>query len=759
MQAPEPMVIMSGPEHVFTVANQPYIDFIGRDPRGKAVREVFTPQEAGNFFGLLDEVYRTGVPYIGKALPFKKKLPSGDLQDRWINIGYYPARNGGIEIVGIHAFVFDVTEQIAAKTVAQESEARVRRYAEAMPQMAFISDAKGSITYFNERYYTYIGMPSDSGKGRVWETQAIHHPDDLEKTISAWNHAVATGEDYEIEYRLRRHDGEYRWHLGRAFADKDETGKIREWFGTNTDIHDAKMAAETVAASARLLTLTTNTLPVLIAYIDPEQRYRFVNSSYQSWFERPPEFFIGKSISEIVGPAVFKTISERFERALRGERFEFEEDAQYPHGRRQIHVAYTPDIDITTGKVRGVVTLVQDITQQKEVETQLKLAKQAAESANEAKSAFLANMSHEIRTPLGAILGFSELARVAVSPADISAHLSVVERNSGQVLRIIDDILDLAKVEAGKVELEEIEFSLTEFLADFSSLMIFKARENGIEFSIVAESDLPKTVCADPTRLRQILTNAVGNAIKFTSKGSVSLAVKFEAGFLNFLIADTGRGISSEQRAGLFQAFAQADPSTTRIFGGTGLGLVLTKRLCEVMGGDYTLVQSSLGVGSKFLARVKVELPTPTQLLKREEVAFKSQTPLAPAETQNRLRGIKILLVEDSPDNQVLVRLLLEKQGAQVSIASDGQEGVERSLGADFDVVLMDIQMPRMDGHEAVRKLRSLKYSRPVIALTAHAMREEADRAAASGFTDFLTKPIQREALISMVSKYGKDKI
>ncbi len=377
-----------------------------------------------------------------------------------------------------------------------------------------------------------------------------------------------------------------------------------------------------------------------------------------------------------------------------------------------------------------------------------------AERANNAKSAFLANMSHEIRTPLGAIMGFSELARQPEATRDdIASHLSVVERNSAQVLRIIDDILDLAKVEAGRVDLENIEISLMQFLADFVLLISIRARENGIDFDIHAKTSLPEYIKTDPTRLRQILTNSVGNAIKFTSDGSVVLEVSFEKEILSFKIIDTGRGISKEQATSLFQPFVQADVSTTRKFGGTGLGLVLTKRLCQLMGGNYVLESSELGVGSKFVASIHTEIPPNSKFIEQFEIVFKVKIPSTAAIVHDRLDGVRVLLVEDSPDNQALVRMILEKQGASVDIVSDGYAGVEKAFSGKYDVVLMDIQMPRMDGHEAVRILRGKRYDRPVIALTAHAMAEEVKRALESGFTSFLSKPIHREDLIAKVQQ------
>jgi CheY-like chemotaxis protein/anti-sigma regulatory factor (Ser/Thr protein kinase) len=255
-------------------------------------------------------------------------------------------------------------------------------------------------------------------------------------------------------------------------------------------------------------------------------------------------------------------------------------------------------------------------------------------------------------------------------------------------------------------------------------------------------------VNSDPTRLRQILLNVVGNAIKFTDAGSVIVRVRFIDDYLEFEVEDSGRGISSQQAANLFQAFTQADASTTRHYGGTGLGLVLSRSLAEAMGGTFILKHSELGKGSVFVIRVRATAASSERLNfgpNQEEISKKTRL----------LDGIRVLLVEDSPDNQALISIYSTKAGAKVEVASDGEQGIQQALSAEYEVVLMDVQMPTMDGITAVAKLRSLKYSKPVIALTAHAMKDERDRCLKAGFTDFLSKPINREELIWTIREYS----
>ena len=391
----------------------------------------------------------------------------------------------------------------------------------------------------------------------------------------------------------------------------------------------------------------------------------------------------------------------------------------------------------------------------KKIQIELEQAVLVAERANTSKTHFLANMSHEIRTPIGAILGFTDLMKNTINTVEENRnYMAIVERNSQQLLRLIDDILDLSKVEAGKMTIENIQFSLAEMLSDFESLMKFKAAEKGIIFKFTVDTLFPDLICSDPVRLRQILTNVIGNAIKFTDKGHVELCIEFVNPILKFTVKDTGVGISKDQESRLFQPFTQADASTTRKFGGTGLGLVLSKRLAEALDGKLELLESQEGLGSTFLIEVKSTLLPNAKLVGADALNIVLGSSLSFHNDNQVLQGLKVLLVEDSPDNQMLISMYLHKEGAQVKTASNGASGVELALTEMFDVVLMDIQMPILDGHEATKKLRQSKYSKPIIALTAHAMKEERAKCLESGFTEFLTKPIQKDLLIAVLSRY-----
>ncbi|MBC7740659.1 MAG: response regulator [Bdellovibrionaceae bacterium] len=390
-----------------------------------------------------------------------------------------------------------------------------------------------------------------------------------------------------------------------------------------------------------------------------------------------------------------------------------------------------------------VVTLT-DVTPIKRME-KLKAAKEAAESANSLKTSFLANMSHEIRTPLGAIVGFADLMRETTVAPNVSAqYLEIISRSGKALTVLIDDILDLSKVEAGGIVIEHIEIQLAELMDDIAALFSQTTVKKNVTLSVVYDENVPRKLKSDPTRLRQILVNIVGNALKFTEKGEVEVSISVQPhqtkdNQIVFRVRDTGAGLSPEQQKRIFAPFTQGDDSTTRKFGGTGLGLVLSRRLAQALGGDVVLESSKPGVGSVFCITASmndgVTVISPVLLPFPQS---KSIVPMAPPKLQN----LNILVVDDSFDNQLLFYSLFTSRGAIVEIACNGREGVDKALAGNYDVVVMDIQMPVLDGYGATKELRSGGYKKPIIALTAYAMKEEKERCVTMGCNAHLSKPI-----------------
>jgi PAS domain S-box-containing protein len=397
---------------------------------------------------------------------------------------------------------------------------------------------------------------------------------------------------------------------------------------------------------------------------------------------------------------------------------------------------------------------------------ELENAKLAAEDASRSKSEFLANMSHEIRTPMTAILGFADMLATEGQADGKSATqlewISTIRRNGEHLLSIINDILDLSKIEAGRMSVEATEVRPGSLITDVLRLMNISARAKGLSLSAEFDGPLPSRVSSDPLRLRQILVNLVGNAIKFTASGSVTIRAGYDQGTstLRFSVTDTGIGLTPEQRARLFGAFVQADTSTTRRYGGTGLGLRISKRLAEMLGGDIT-VASTPGLGSRFTLVVRAAKLNDSVL---SETFLTGQLPelaplAAPADPLLPLADVSVLLADDGEDNRRLITFYLVKAGATVTTVANGRLALE-ALTVDgsvsgalaepprFDLLLTDMQMPELDGYETARRLRALGSRLPILALTACAMTGDAKRCIAAGCDAYASKPIDRVALI-----------
>jgi len=403
--------------------------------------------------------------------------------------------------------------------------------------------------------------------------------------------------------------------------------------------------------------------------------------------------------------------------------------------------------------------------------SELMEARAAAEDANRAKSEFLANMSHEIRTPMTAILGFTDLLTGdATTPEERVEHIRVIRRNGEHLLSIINDILDLSRIEAGRLNVELVPAEPLRIVEEVRSLMQVRAADAGIELRCEHVWPLPERVLTDPVRLRQILVNLVGNAIKFTERGSVTLRVRAdrtEPPTLRFEVVDTGIGIPQEKLDCLFRPFSQVDSSRTRRFHGSGLGLAISKRLSEMLGGGIC-VSSTPGVGSTFTVWIAADLvpgsswvdSTPLDRMMLEHPDAGDGAPRA----EPCLEGIRVLLAEDGIDNQRLITHYLRKAGARITVVDNGRDAVAAALQANqgtspFHVVLLDMQMPVMDGYAAAGLLRAKGYRRPVVAITAHAMATDRDRCIAAGCDDYLTKPIARRHLLDTCRRWSETAI
>jgi len=395
---------------------------------------------------------------------------------------------------------------------------------------------------------------------------------------------------------------------------------------------------------------------------------------------------------------------------------------------------------------------------------QLKAATDVAQAATRAKSEFLANISHEIRTPMTAILGFAEnLLDLSMPESERINAAQTIRSNGEHLLQILNDILDISKIEAGKLQIENIKCSPIHLVQEVMSLMRVRSDAKGLSLRTEFAGPVPETIHTDSTRLRQILINLVGNAVKFTEVGSVRLVVGMlrtqpERPMMVFDIIDTGVGLTQEQIDRLFHPFTQGDSSTTRMHGGTGLGLTISKRLAEMLGGAIT-VQSQPGLGSTFRLTVETGPLEGVPMIEQPEAAQSADQHKHDGSPKDLRWSASILLAEDGPDNQRLISYMLKKAGADVAVAENGQDAVTMVLEAHhrnmpYALVLMDMQMPVMDGYEATRQLRAHGYEGPIIALTAHAMTGDRDKCLSAGCSDYAAKPIDRAALLRLIQQH-----
>ena len=656
-------------------------------------------------------------------------------------------------------FLFkDVTEQKRKERELKESEAKFRTITEVMPQMVWSTRPDGFHDYFNKRWYEFTGIPVGSSDGEAWN--GLFHPDDQAKAWKIWRHSLQTGEPYSIEYRLRHHSGEYRWTLGRALPVRDEDGNVIRWMGTCTEIHEYRLMRDKLEETQRKHDQAMRASRVGTWDLDLiTGRIEWSDTEFEIFGAKPPH--PPTSVDEALAylhPDDHAKVTAELEAVSSGERdydIEFRIlDPAAPLGVRWVAAKATAIRD-ETGKPIRIIGADIDITIRKLAELESIRAKELAESANAMKSAFLANMSHEIRTPLGAILGFAELLREPThSQRERENYHEIIKRNGEQLSSLIDDILDLSKIEAGHLKTEIKRCPVRDLISEVCSLLTIKANEKRLYLRWIVHPDVPGEIHTDPVRLRQILTNVIGNAIKFTQKGGVEVEVSIAAGsLLRLRVTDTGIGVSPEQAGNLFKPFSQADLSITRKYGGTGLGLTLSKKLAAVLGGDLALKKSEPGAGSTFEVTVR-DQHSESSVAATSTRSEESETSIVG--NKKALEGMRILLVEDSPDNQMLITVMLEDHGAQVEVANNGREGLEKSAAVEHDVTLMDLQMPEMDGFTATQLLRERGYDKPIYALTAHAMSEVHLQCINVGCTGYLTKPIKLNEMISKLAAHSK---
>ena len=523
---------------------------------------------------------------------------------------------------------------------------------------------------------------------------------------------------------------------------------------------EAEAASLQLSEQQRFIRTITDAVPSVIGYWDSELHNRFANKAYLRWFGKTPDEMARIHISDLLSEALFKANEPMMRQALSGTAVHFERELPIPDGSETRHalIDYIPDI--VDGSVKGFFVLITDISENRRWELQLEslnaeLARRAdeAEAATRAKSTFLANMSHEIRTPMNGILGMAHILRRGSLSPHQADQLDKIIGSGKHLLGVINDILDISKIEAGKLTLDETDFVLDDVLRAAIAVIEESIRTKGLR--LVVETDgIPRHLHGDPTRLTQCLVNYLSNALKFTPAGVITLrgSLLEDAGnsyLLRFAVTDTGVGMDPSELERLFVSFQQADNSVTRRFGGTGLGLAITKHIAKMMKGDVG-ASSEKGKGSTFWIAVRLGKS------KMPETRSDDRPANAEATLQREHLGKRILLVEDEPINQEIAVMFLEQAGLQVDLATTGSQAVRRVGEAHYDAILMDLQMPEMGGLEATREIRRIggRQGIPIIAMTANAFADDREQCMAAGMNDFISKPFNPDLLMETVLKW-----
>jgi len=661
-----------------------------------------------------------------------------------------PIRDEDGGVAQILTVTLDVTRQRQAEIATEESRRLLRAVLDALPVMVTLKGRDLRYRLVNRHFAEVHGVDAEATLGR---SAAEVLPQQSDAAASDWDMVVLnTGAESGFhDVRLTDSAGQVRVWQQTALPLRGPDGEVEAVLSLGYDVTAQKQAEQMIEQSRRTLQTVLDSLPVSIHLKDIERRYLLVNRYFSEMVVGlPPERMIGRLAEEVFGRRRSEFIHDYEDQVMATGRETGFVEVQHPDATGTVRTWLYNKLPIRdlNEETRQVLTVALDITQLKAVEAELVAARDEAEQAARAKAEFLAIMSHEIRTPMNGVMGMARLLlRTPLNPAQ-REQVDTILSSSRALLGILDNILDFSKLEAGRVDLEQIDFSLAELMDAALSMMAPRTGEK-VELRLSARVDpsLAPWHRGDPTRIRQVLLNLLGNAVKFTEAGEISVTATLveerpDIQIVRIDVADTGIGISAEQRLRLFAAFAQADSSITRRYGGTGLGLSISRHLVEAMGGEIG-VESELGRGSTFWFTLPLRRGQPVP---RVETGGQPQLP-----------ALRILLAEDNPVNQRVAATLLQQDGHAVVVANDGFEAVALAQGEVFDVVLMDMQMPGMDGLEATRRIRALggRWSAlPIIAMTANAQPEDVEKCLAAGMNEHVGKPFDPARLYRAIERH-----
>lgn len=652
----------------------------------------------------------------------------------------------------------ELEEQVRAKTSKlKESEERYKQFVEGTENFITRVDAEGKFSFVNQTSETVFGLSPRECIGL--SAFDFTHPDDRETTMKAFAGWLQDKtENVTIENRQVSRSGQTRHMLWTCTLEYNQDGQFVCINSIARDITERKQAEDALELERYRLAKAQEIGSIGTWQLDIVENVLLWTKENHNIFDIP----LGTDLTfetfmECVHPDDRDYVHTKWTAAVAGQPYDFEHRIIANGKVKWVREKAELFFDDNRKAVRAI-GVTQDITNRKLAETQLAEAKEKAEAANIAKSQFLANMSHEIRTPMNIIMGFADLLNTEELNQEQAEHVGLIRKAVRSLLTVINDILDVSRIEAGKLTIKEADYFLKDVLDGIATVMRPLAKEKGLQFEVFCDDTLPEVIKSDYDRVQQCLVNLIGNAIKFTDTGHIHLKVRLQDQaddhMLRFDVEDTGIGIAQDKYESIFDSFTQGDGSHTRKYGGTGLGLTIARQIARLLGGDLTF-SSELGKGSVFSllipaapAAAPARPATPAAPIHAKESTPDSKT-AQPVE----LSG-KVLVAEDSEGSQILTRKMLKRIGLEADIAADGKEALEKATKTTYDLILMDMQMPVYNGYEATQQLRKEGVTTPIIALTAYAMEGDREKCIDAGCDDYLSKPFEQKDLTRIINKH-----
>jgi PAS domain S-box-containing protein len=666
-------------------------------------------------------------------------LIAKDGTERPIDDSAAPIRTSDNNIVGCVLVFRDITERQQAERQLRESERRFRQMTDVTPQLIWVTRPDGFTEFFNRRWYEYLGATEAECLG--WGWGIFLHPDDYQPTLDRWNYSVQTGEPYEVEYRFRSADGDYRWFLGRGLPVRDESGQIVNWFGVCTDIDDFKRLQEERQNFFRLADNSTDFISMcdlagVPFYANPAALKKIGIEQLEDLYQlNTSDFFFPEDREKI--------INEFFPSVLANGTGTTEIRFRHTQSQAAIWMVYNVTaLSNAKGEPIGLATISQDVTERRQLEQNLRQLAADLSEADQRKDEFLATLAHELRNPLAPIRNGLQIMRMTQQDSETAERVrAMMERQLTQMVRLVDDLLDVSRISRGQVTLRRQRVTLAEIVnqAVETSRPVIESANHELRVRLPE----PVYLYADPVRLTQVISNLLNNASKYSEpSGEIVLSAAVDNQEVSISVKDTGIGIAAEMLPRIFEMFTQVEGALARSQGGLGIGLTLVKQLVEMHGGSVSAFSDGPGLGSEFVVRLPIVVE-PTE-------------PLAPTASEHRsMNNRRILIVDDNEDSALSLSMLFEITGDETQTVYTGPDALSAAQTFQPDIVLLDIGLPGLNGYEVAQAIRAQPWGQTMVlvALTGWGQEEDRRKSSEAGFNAHMVKPIEHDALLQLLDE------